>query len=285
MGMIICGQGIFDREDGAQVHSAIRNLCDSLEGEQGWNPFNMLQKSAATTGALDLGYQAGVESIKQNKPKVVFLLGADEGVVGPDDIAEDGVIIYIGHQGDHGAANADVILPGAAYTEKNGIYVNTEGRVQLGRTAVSPPGAAREDWKIVRVISELVDQKLPYDTLKDIRERIGEIAPQLIRFDTLEASSLMAPIGDTNCADVPLAAAQTELADYYITDSITRSSSVMAKCVKRSSEVTSRVSRWEKLSSATVKSMWSTLNEFNVKRQIVPVPQLALRPPRLLLQS
>jgi len=230
--MIICGQGIFDREDGAQVHSAIRNLCDSLECEQGWNPFNMLQKSAATTGALDLGYQAGVESIKQNKPKVVFLLGADEGVVGPDDIAEDGVIIYIGHQGDHGAANADVILPGAAYTEKNGIYVNTEGRVQLGRTAVSPPGAAREDWKIVRVISELVDQKLPYDTLKDIRERIGEIAPQLIRFDTLEASSLMAPIGDTNCADVPLAAAQTELADYYITDSITRSSSVMAKCVK-----------------------------------------------------
>ena len=144
--MIICGQGIFDREDGAQVHSAIRNLCDSLECEEGWNPFNMLQKSAATTGALDLGYQAGVESIKQNKPKVVFLLGADEGVVGPDDvsekyfeqnnneikIAEDGVIIYIGHQGDHGAANADVILPGAAYTEKNGIYVNTEGRVQLG---------------------------------------------------------------------------------------------------------------------------------------------------------
>ena len=112
--------------------------------------------------------------------------------------------MYIGHQGDQGAANADVILPGAAYTEKNGIYVNTEGRVQLGkvfpitsisfwlgRTAVSPPGSAREDWKIVRVISELVDQKLPYDTLKEIRERIGEIAPQLIRFDSFEPSSLM----------------------------------------------------------------------------------------------
>ena len=86
--MVICGQGIFDREDGAQVHSAIRNLCDSLECEEGWNPFNMLQKSAATTGALDLGYQAGVDSIKQNKPKVVFLMGADEGVVGPDDVSE-----------------------------------------------------------------------------------------------------------------------------------------------------------------------------------------------------
>ena len=86
--MVICGQGIFDREDGAQVHSAIRNLCDSLECEEGWNPFNMLQKSAATTGALDLGYQAGVDSIKQNKPKVVFLMGADEGVVGPDDVSQ-----------------------------------------------------------------------------------------------------------------------------------------------------------------------------------------------------
>merc|ERR1712088_775227 len=148
------------------------------------------------------------------------MLGADEGLIGPEDIAEDGIIVYIGHQGDQGAANADVILPGAAYTEKNGIYVNTEGRVQLGRTAVSPPGAAREDWKIVRVLSELADLKLPYESLREVRERVGEIAPQLVKFDTLESSSLMSPAG------------QTELADYYLTDSITRSSSVMAKCVK-----------------------------------------------------
>jgi len=106
-------------------------------------------------------------------------------------IAEDGVIIYMGHQGDVGASGSDIILPGAAYTEKNGIYVNTEGRVQLGRTAVSPPGAAREDWKIVRVLSELSDLKLPYESLKEVRERVGEVAPQLVKFDTLESSSLM----------------------------------------------------------------------------------------------
>ena len=106
-------------------------------------------------------------------------------------MAEDGIVIYMGHQGDHGASSADVILPGAAYTEKNGVYVNTEGRVQLGRTAVSPPGAAREDWKIVRVLSELADLKLPYDSLKEVRERIGDVAPQLIKFDTCEPSTLM----------------------------------------------------------------------------------------------
>jgi len=97
----------------------------------------------------------------------------------------------MGHHGDKGATDADVILPGAAYTEKNGTYVNTEGRVQLGRTAVSPPGAAREDWKIVRVLSELAETKLPYDTLKQVRERIEEVAPHLVKFDTCEQSSLM----------------------------------------------------------------------------------------------
>lgn len=169
-----------------------------------------MHKSASTVGALDLGYKSGVSSIKANKPKLLFLVGADAGAVTADDvslfifqqidivslfqIAEDGVIIYMGHQGDVGASGSDIILPSAAYTEKNGIYVNTEGRVQLGRTAVSPPGAAREDWKIVRVLSELSDLKLPYESLKEVRERVGEVAPQLVKFDTLESSSLMVRI-------------------------------------------------------------------------------------------
>jgi len=230
--MIILGSSVFDREDGADIHNAVRSICDNLECEEGWNAFNIMHKSASTVGALDLGYKSGVSSIKANKPKLLFLVGADAGAVTADDIAEDGVIVYMGHQGDVGASGSDIILPGAAYTEKNGIYVNTEGRVQLGRTAVSPPGAAREDWKIVRVLSELSDLKLPYESLKEVRERVGEVAPQLVKFDTLESSSLMSPAGESNMADVPLEAAQTELADYYLTDSITRSSSVMAKCVK-----------------------------------------------------
>ena len=84
--LIICGQSMFDRADGENVHNAIRSLCASLECDEGWNPFNMIQKSAATTGALDLGYTPGVESIKAAKPKVVFLMGADEGAIGPDDV-------------------------------------------------------------------------------------------------------------------------------------------------------------------------------------------------------
>lgn len=230
--IIILGSSVFEREDGAEVHKATKALAQSLNCAEGWNPLNIMHKSASTVGALDLGYTSGVESIKAQKPKVVILYGADEGAVGPADIAADGTIIYIGHQGDAGAASADIILPGAAYTEKNGTYVNTEGRVQLTRTAVTPPGSAREDWKIVRVISELSDMKLPYDTLKEVRTRVQEVAPHLTRFDGLEQSTISCPAGESTLADVPLVAAQTELADYYITDAITRSSKVMAKCVK-----------------------------------------------------
>ena len=88
---------MFDRADGERVHNSIRNLCASLECDEGWNPFNMIQKSAATTGALDLGYTAGVEAIKTAKPKVVFLMGADEGVIGPDDVCRDLNVLFSKH--------------------------------------------------------------------------------------------------------------------------------------------------------------------------------------------
>jgi len=230
--MIILGSSVFDREDGAAVHQATKALCESLNCAEGWNPLNIMHKSASTVGALDLGYKSGVSSVKAHKPKVLILYGADEGTVGPDDVAEDGTVIYLGHQGDAGASSADVILPGAAYTEKNGTFVNTEGRVQLTRTAVTAPGAAREDWKVVRVLSELSDLLLPYDTLKDVRTRVQEVAPHLTRFDSLEASTITSPAEPSAMADVPLEASQLNLSDYYITDAITRSSKVMAKCVK-----------------------------------------------------
>lgn len=230
--MIILGSSVFDREDGADIHQATKALCESLNCAPGWNPLNIMHKSASTVGALDLGYKSGVSHIKGRKPKVLILYGADEGRIGPDDIASDGTVIYVGHQGDAGAASADVILPGAAYTEKNGTYVNTEGRVQLTRTAVTPPGSAREDWKIVRVLSELSELKLDYDTLKDVRARVQEVAPHLTRFDSLETSTITSPAESSSMLDVPLEASQSKLSEYYITDAITRSSKVMAKCVK-----------------------------------------------------
>ena len=110
---------------------------------------------ASQVAALDLGYKAGVSSIREQKPKLLYLLGADEGTITRQDLDKDAFVVYQGHHGDRGAEMADVILPGSAYTEKSGTYINTEGRAQLTRVAVSSPVNAREDWKIIRAISEI----------------------------------------------------------------------------------------------------------------------------------
>lgn len=114
--------------------------------------------------------------------KVLFLLGADEKVFEKTEIPKDCFIIYQGHHGDYGACIADAVLPGAAYTEKQATYVNTEGRAQQTLVAVSPPGQAREDWKIIRALSEFIGAKLPYDTLDEVRDRLEDVAPHLTRY-------------------------------------------------------------------------------------------------------
>lgn len=125
-----------------------------------------------------------------SKPKVLFLLGADDHKITRDQLPADCVVIYQGHHGDAGATMADIILPGSAYTEKQGTYLNTEGRAQETLTAVTAPGMAREDWKIIRALSEVVGHALPYDTLDDIRERIERIAPHLTNYGRREGSPL-----------------------------------------------------------------------------------------------
>merc|ERR1711893_419157 len=98
-------------------------------------------------------------------------------------------VVYIGSHGDHGATMADLVLPGAAYTEKNATYVNTEGRAQQTRLAVTPPGMAREAWKIIRALSEITGQTLPYDTLNEVRDRLAEVAPNLTRYGNKEEAN------------------------------------------------------------------------------------------------
>ncbi|MEE8622659.1 MAG: NADH-quinone oxidoreductase subunit NuoG, partial [Alphaproteobacteria bacterium] len=179
--MLVLGQGALGRPDGAQVLAAARATAEStgMIGD-GWNGFNVLHTAAARVGGLDLGFvpQTGgldvagiLDGASSGRIEAVYLLGADE-----IDMArlKDAFVIYQGHHGDAGAARADVILPGAAYTEKNGTFVNTEGRVQLARLAVFPPGEAREDWKIVRALSETLGRKLPYDDLARLRARMAE---------------------------------------------------------------------------------------------------------------
>ncbi|XP_030637496.1 NADH-ubiquinone oxidoreductase 75 kDa subunit, mitochondrial [Chanos chanos] len=244
--VVVVGSSTLQRKDGAAILAAVSTIAQNARAssgvEEGWKVLNILHRVASQVAALDLGYKPGVEAIRKSPPKVLFLLGADAGCVTRQDLPKDCFIIYQGHHGDVGAPMADVILPGAAYTEKCGTYVNTEGRAQQTRVAVTAPGLAREDWKIIRAVSELAGVTLPYDTLDEVRDRLAEVAPNLVRYDDVEeanyfkqANELAMSVDQTLLAD-PLVPPQISVKDFYMTDSISRASQTMAKCVKAVTE-------------------------------------------------
>lgn len=244
--IIILGSECLQRKDAAAIHNAVRRISSNLKETKKLDHqvFNVLHRNASQVAALDLGYTSDIEIIKQNKPKILFLLGADRNLITRQHLAPDSFIVYIGHHGDAGALLADVVLPGAAYTEKDAIYANTEGRAQQTRLAVVPPGLGREDWKIFRAISEVVDITLPYDDLNQIRSRISQVAPGLLDFNTVQPPLKEVQTLADNLSKSPLNSIQTmntnesiklsllTLKDYYITDCISRASQTMAKCVK-----------------------------------------------------
>jgi NADH-quinone oxidoreductase subunit G len=162
---------------------------------------------------------------------VLFLLGADEVKV-PDGT----FVVYIGTHGDRGAHRADVILPGAAYTEKSGIYVNTEGRAQIANRAAFPPGEAREDWAVIRALSDVLGKKLPYDNLQALRQAMFKVAPHLMRLDQIEpgkADDVKTLAGKGGSVDkTPF---KTSVEDFYLTNPIARASAVMAECSRLAS--------------------------------------------------
>ena len=162
---------------------------------------------------------------------VLFSLGADE-MKYPDGT----FVVYIGTHGDRGAHRADVVLPGAAYTEKSGIFVNTEGRVQIASRANFPPGDAREDWAILRALSEALGKKLPYDSLAALRQAIFKAVPHLMRVDQIEAgdaSAVKTFASSSGASDK--AAFKSAVADFYMTNPIARASAVMAECSRLAS--------------------------------------------------
>jgi NADH-quinone oxidoreductase subunit G len=232
--MIVLGSGALARPDGAAVLALARSLAERTGMiQEGWNGFNLLHRAAARVGALDLGFLPGeggrgltgiLEGAASGAVQAVYLLGADE-----IDMARLGqaYVIYQGHHGDAGAHRADVILPGAAYTEKNGTYVNTEGRVQLGRLAGFPPGDAREDWTILRALSEVLGHKLPYDNLGALRQHLIAVAPGFAAVDQIEPAPW-----DEFGTPGPLDPAPFALPidNYYMTDPISRASETMAQC-------------------------------------------------------
>ncbi len=230
--MVILGSGAVARADGA----AIQALAGKLNVvRDGWNGFNFLHRAAARVGALDLGFVPGeggrdlegiLEGASNGEIAAVYLLGADE-----IDTARLGkaFVVYQGHHGDRGAHRADVILPGAAYTEKNATYVNTEGRAQMARQAAFPPGDAREDWKIVRALAGALGKTLPYDTLGELRRKLAEASPTFRAIDSVTPAEA-APLGAAGAVDA--APFVMPIQNYYMTDAISRNSPTMAKCTE-----------------------------------------------------
>lgn len=234
--MIIFGSDCFSREDGEAIHALAYDAAEKLGVvKKGWNGFNVLQSAASRVGALDVRFvpQAGgkdfddiVAGTKDGSVKALYLLGADEF----DARAQIGwktFVIYQGHHGDHGASRADVILPGAAYTEKNATYVNTEGRVQKTRKAAFPPGQAKEDWKILRALSEALDVTLPYDTALDLSDRINTKFPHLSAIDGI-ADITWASFGAKG--KVLNEDFISSKRPYYLSNSIARASKTMRDC-------------------------------------------------------
>ncbi|OQV22638.1 NADH-ubiquinone oxidoreductase 75 kDa subunit, mitochondrial [Hypsibius exemplaris] len=245
--MIIVGSSSLQDADGAAILANAIVLADKLKSgsssgssDHDWKVLNVLHRHAGQVGALDVGYTPGAGKIKELKPRVLYMLGADAGVVTRKDLAADAFVIYQGHHGDAGAEIADAVLPGAAYTEKSATYVNTEGRAQRANVAVTPPGMAREDWKILRALSEFIPgASLPYEKLEDVRHRMADIAPHLLRYGAVEEANyfkqshaLVHGSKRPSHSGRALAPPQTVLEDFYMTDSISRASRTMAKCIQ-----------------------------------------------------
>jgi NADH-quinone oxidoreductase subunit G len=231
--LVIVGADVFARPDGVAVASlAAKAAIDLGAVKDGWNGFSVLHTAASRVGALDLGFvpaDGGLDARQMATAgtlDIVFSLGADE-----IDIAPGAFVVYIGTHGDRGAARADIVLPGAAYPEKSATYVNTEGRVQMATRASFPPGDAREDWAILRALSDVLGKRLPYDSLAALRQALYKAHPHLQRLGQIapgDAADIhkLAALGGT--ADK--SPFRSSIEDFYFTNPIARASAVMAEC-------------------------------------------------------
>jgi NADH-quinone oxidoreductase subunit G len=230
--MIIIGKGAINRADGAAIFALAAQLAGDVGVVvDGWNGFNVLHNEAAYVGALDVGFvpeEGGLAAAEIIAGKADFVLN-----LGYDDapIAAGSFVVYIGTHGDVGAHRADVILPSATYTEKSGTYVNTEGRVQMTNRATFAPGDAREDWSILRALSDSCDVKLQFDTLQQLRSLLYASYPHFAAIDAIEAGKLQDILaliaGKIKPSKEPF---MSPIRDFYMTNPIARSSSIMAEC-------------------------------------------------------
>jgi NADH-quinone oxidoreductase subunit G len=203
------------------------NLIRPDTGNGAWNGFNVLHTVAARTGGLMLGWAqpGGMASLAEAAPKLLFVLGADEMDFAP---FEKSFKVYVGHHGDKGAHAADVILPGAAYTEKHGIHVNLEGRVQYSEKAVDPPGDARSDWSIFRALSDVLGRPLPFDSFAELRGRLFADHPEFAQAGLVSFPWAPPKLEATKIAEGTALAYPVR--DFYLTNPIARSSPTLQRC-------------------------------------------------------
>jgi NADH-quinone oxidoreductase subunit G len=236
--MLILGQGAIARPDGADVLALAAEAAlkiQALKPDLSWNGFNVLHIAAARVGGLDLGFVPSkdgrdlngiLDAAAAGDVEIVYLLGADE--IDTNRLG-NAFVIYQGSHGDKGAHRADVILPGAAYTEKEGTYVNIEGRVQMTMRAVFPPGEAREDWKIIRALSGVLGKTLPFDSIQQLRAKIYDAHPHLALLDQIVPADTSAI---AQLAERPTKAGKERFGriveDFYLTNPIARASAIMA---------------------------------------------------------
>ena len=234
--MIIIGMGALARPDGAAMLGQAREIADAYGVvTKDWNGFNVLHTAAARVAGLDIGFlpeKSGLDvdgmykAAEAGKLDLLWLLGADEV-----DFTrlKNSFVIYQGHHGDAGAHHADVVLPGAAYTEKDGIYVNTEGRVQYANRAAFPPGDAREDWTIIRALAARVKVSLGFDNLNELREDLIEAVPHFAKPDQIAPAKWVKFGSKAKLKDAPVTAA---IDNFYMTCAISRASETMADCLR-----------------------------------------------------
>ena len=234
--MIIVGTSVLNRKDSSSILKMLSHIAThSKIYTNDWNGFNILHTAASTVGALDIGigntriYQENINDIKSavGNESFVYLLGADEIRIHKPDTH---FVVYQGHHGDYGANIANVILPGAAYTEKYGTYVNLEGRVQQIKPAFHAPGNAREDWKIIRALSEVIGNKLPYNSYCDIQKKLHIIAPHLLEINKIVNSQMKFTWSDLHSSTIEYTALAPVLTNFYQTNAISRASQLMSKC-------------------------------------------------------
>jgi NADH-quinone oxidoreductase subunit G len=239
--MLIIGMGALARPDGAAILASARAVADSCNlVREGWNGFNVLHTAAGRVGGLELGFvpqglgtkgggrdiAAILDGAGKGEIEFVYLLGADE--IDPSHFGK-AFVVYQGHHGDRGAHRADVVLPGAAYTEKDGTYMNTEGRAQLANLAIFPPGEAREDWAIIRALSEHLGKPLAYDDLDQLRAKLYQANRRFQRLNVVEPAEWAGFGAKGEAQPKPF---ESPIANYYMTDPISRASVTMAECTE-----------------------------------------------------